>query len=518
MQNYLIDTLSSYQRPFFVARKSGGNIVTEGIPKHQCGHQIAHGSVHGTDGIFVEWEWDGERLVVSNDRYGIYPLFYSCYGGEIRISPSIFHVLAGDFPKTLNMPGLALCLRLEFFLGEETPFEHIHVLPPGSRLTWHDGKMTLEQGSRAVPPPASMPNTLDEAVEQYRYLFAQAIARRPPPASGFTLPLSGGRDSRHILFELQVQGHQPKRVVTVQGFPPIDDEDRQVAGMIARELDLVHDEVTYSPSHLATTLKGIELGELCGIGHAWLLALAAYLKAQQVTCIYDGLAGGVLSGGQQVTEHTLQLIQSGQTVELAEILLGSESKEKPIHSSFRSTFVTKHIPRYLAVERLAKELNRYLDQSNPLLSYIFWNRTRRYIAYLPFSLIGHVKTVYCPYLDHDLFDFLINLDPKYNLAKSFHDETISRSYPQFAHLPYAGKANKPVQQQVIDRYYRRLALESMLYLIRQPGMMRSEFVKTERLVAMLVRDLVTKYPHKAWYLRNMLYIFKLERLSNGVNH
>ena len=513
MQNYPIDTLSSYQRPFFVARKSGGTIVTEGIPKHQCGHQLAHGSVHGTDGIFVEWEWDGERLVVSNDRYGIYPLFYSCYGGEIRISPSILHVLAGDFPKTLNMPGLALCLRLEFFLGEETPFEHIHVLPPGSRLTWHDGKMTLEQGSRAAPPPASLPNTLDEAVEQYRYLFAQAIARRPPPDSGFTLPLSGGRDSRHILFELHAQGYRPTCVVTAQGNPPIDDEDRQIAGIVARELGLVHDEVDYSPSHLATTLKGIELGELCGIGHAWLLGLAAYLKAQQVTCSYDGLAGDVLSAGHQMSEHKLSLIQSGRTVELAEILLGSESQEKALHSSFRSTFVTKHIPRHLAVERLAKELNRYLDQSNPLLSYIFWNRTRRYIAYLPFSLIGHVKTVYCPYLDHNLFDFLINLDPKYNLAKSFHDETISRSYPQFAHIPYKMKTSQPVPQQVQDRYYRRSALESLSYLMRHPQSVWSQFVKTERLAAMLARDALSRHPPKIWYLRNMLYVLQLEQLS-----
>jgi hypothetical protein len=49
---------------------------------------------------------------------------------------------------------------------------------------------------------------------------------------------------------------------------------------------------------------------------------------------------------------------------------------------------------------------------NPLGSFCFWNRTRREIALAPFSTLEGVPTVYAPYLDNHLFDF-INCPPAY---------------------------------------------------------------------------------------------------------
>jgi hypothetical protein len=54
----------------------------------------------------------------------------------------------------------------------------------------------------------------------------------------------------------------------------------------------------------------------------------------------------------------------------------------------------------------------------------------------------HVRTVYAPYLDCDLWDFLMSLRatvtaPGLNGAdKSFHSDAISRAYPQYADVPF----------------------------------------------------------------------------------
>ncbi|MFP4162323.1 MAG: asparagine synthetase B family protein, partial [Ectothiorhodospira sp.] len=161
-----LDILSARERPWFTARYRGGEVSTEGTPSCQLGHQLDNRTGPTPDGIFVEWHWDGTTLTVRNDRYGIHPLFYACHGGEIRISPSILHVLDGPFPKTLNDPGLAVFFRLGFFIREDTPFEHVHVLPPGSELRWQKGDLQLRRGLRDAPMPAHPVGSFDEAVEE----------------------------------------------------------------------------------------------------------------------------------------------------------------------------------------------------------------------------------------------------------------------------------------------------------------------------------------------------------------
>ncbi|MCG5517095.1 MULTISPECIES: asparagine synthetase B family protein [unclassified Ectothiorhodospira] len=502
-------TLSSQERPYFSALWRGGRITTDGVENCQLGHRLDLGGRHGPDGIFVEWSWDGDALTVRNDRYGIYPLFYACHAGEIRISPSILHVLRGDFPKTLNVAALAVFLRLGFFLQEDTPFEHVHLLPPGSTLTWRQGKLTLRRGSMDVPVPETPVTSFDEAVEQYGQLFRQAISRRPPPASGFTLPISGGRDSRHILFELLEQGHKPDLTVTVQSRPPSSNEDLRIARILARELELVHEEIAMPRSYFQANLKDIEVTHFCGSGHTWLLPVAAYLKANGTKTVYDGLAGDVLSGGLQANENRLSLIKSGQTRNVAISLTQESGLTQFLQSSLKDT-PRRILDETLAVERIDNELKTHLGAANPWMSFIFWNRTRRGIGLIPFSILSPVETVYCPYLDHELFDFFWNLDPTYSMGNALHDETIRRSYPQHAHLPFEDKHAPRATGAAESAFYRRGVAEFLAHYMSHPRRLRSRLVKSERIVAMLARDLMRMQCPSTWYLQPSLYLMELE--------
>src|SRR5439155_1603673 len=82
---------------------------------------IPHGD--GTpDGVFAEWKWDGRRLRVRNDRYGVHPLFYYATANEIAVSTSVARLLAGGAPADFDGDAIAVFLRLGFFVGEDTPF------------------------------------------------------------------------------------------------------------------------------------------------------------------------------------------------------------------------------------------------------------------------------------------------------------------------------------------------------------------------------------------------------------
>ncbi|MBK1672748.1 hypothetical protein CKO35_05425 [Ectothiorhodospira shaposhnikovii] len=512
MHSVSLETLSAHERPWFSARLLKGKVSVAGTHSCQLGHRLQNTNGALPDGLFVDWHWDGETLAVRNDRYGIYPLFYACYGGEIRISPCILHVLQGDFPKTINEPGLAIFLRLGFFIREDTPFEHIQVLPPGSELRWQNGLLSLQRGSRAAPLPATPANSFDEAVEAYAALFRKAIERRAPTGSDFTVPISGGRDSRHILFELLRQGHKPSLTVTVRSRPPSANEDIRIARILARELDLRHEEIDRPPSYFKANLKDIELTHFCGSGHTWLLPVSAYLKGRTHT-LYDGLAGSVISGGFQVNQAKLDLVRSGNTRDLATYLL-RENRIEPFLTATLSPIMAKRMDEGLAIEQLAEELETHMDAHHPLVSYIFWNRTRRCISLIPFSILGHVEQVFCPYLDHDVFNFLMNLDAEHSLGNALHDETIRRTYPEYAHLPFEDHEAPLDKGKDYSGYYRRSVLEFMRYFLRHPAKARSRMIRSERIMLMLARDLFKPHCEQAWYLQPSLFMLELERVAS----
>ncbi|RJG16267.1 hypothetical protein, partial [Massilia cavernae] len=174
---------------FLSIRSVSGKFVVRGQPACALGHRLER-SDGAVDGIYANWTWDGSCLTARNDRYGMFPIYYTCRDGEFAISSSIPRLLEAGASCALDEPALSVFFRLGFFIGDDTPFRDIRALPPNTTLRWN-GRLQLESGGRALgrtQPPMSR----DTALDTYIALFRQSIKRRPPPEPDFTVPLSGG--------------------------------------------------------------------------------------------------------------------------------------------------------------------------------------------------------------------------------------------------------------------------------------------------------------------------------------
>src|SRR5262245_31270116 len=100
---------------FLHIRTTSDGLRLIGEPNGKRGHQIRNAAHPQIDGIFIEWNWDGETLILRNDRYGCHPLFYYANSTEIAISNSIDSLLAAGAPRELDDAGLAAFLRLGHF-------------------------------------------------------------------------------------------------------------------------------------------------------------------------------------------------------------------------------------------------------------------------------------------------------------------------------------------------------------------------------------------------------------------
>jgi len=415
-------------------RLDQGTVRLDGPTSGEIGHDLMR--VDGTvrPNLRAGWDWDGQALRAWTDPTGFVPLYYAAGGDRLVLGTGLAAVARRIGGGPPNWDALSVFLRLGFFLAEDTPFRDIRILPPDAVLTWRNGQLRLDGGIR-------MSQVEDigraEALAAYADLFRQAVARRVMADDCITLPLSGGRDSRHILLELEALGHRPIQTLTVlTADQPGGDANGAVADILAQRVGTRQDWCHAATGRAATAEKN----RLTGFGaaeHTWYMGLLPAV-ASIATCAFDGLAGDVLSNGHWFKAERLAKLRAGDVDTLAGDLLAGRPEP-----TFMPTGLARQLHPDRARARLAAELARHIGAPNPIASFVFWNRTRRSVSTMPLGLLASRVPVRVPFLDPDLRGFLMGLPAESFGPRGFHDEVIAAAYPQYADIGYEGAACPP---------------------------------------------------------------------------
>ncbi len=490
-------------RRYFFARQTTDGVSVSVRGTNQCtlGHVLEQHDDASPDGIFASWNWNGEKLTIRNDRYGFYPLFYFHRADEFGVSPSLVTLVEQGAATELDAPGLAFFLRTGFFLGEDTPFKHIKVVPPDAHLEWN-GELHIAGGERVFSGCQDIKR--DEAIERYSHLFKQAIKKRLSVDGEYALPLSGGRDSRHILLELCELGCRPKYCITINRHPTRLSSDVQVASAVAKELNLKHIVAPAPPRFTAERRKNI-LTHFCAERHGWIVGMSDYMR-EMVNTFYDGIAGDVLSQSMFHRQDLWDSYREGRFDELANNILGDEAYKLP--AIFGEIHDAEQL-RHEVHERLVGELKRYAEATNPISMFYFWNRTRRDIALSPFGISHHIERCFCPYLDHQLYDFLTSLPLTIFQDKKFHTETINRAYPKYAYIAYA---RRDIQTSTRERL--KFAAHLALYCLQMPSQRGANLSNIVKEIVGSVQHSGSQQQHPP--LSQLFYLIQLQQLRDGV--
>jgi hypothetical protein len=225
------------------------------------------------------------------------------------------------------------------------------------------------------------------------------------------------------------------------------------------------------------------------------------------------LAGEVLSAGFMLDESKLALFREHRFEALARLIL-QENRLEEVNCHVLAPSVYDSMPIGVAVERLVVELRRHADMPNPVLSFVFWNRTRRCVASIPFAILSDIPVVHCPFLDHDLFDFLFAVDASMVAGNRLHDAAIKRAYPEFAGIPFENSTLKATFSKHDRAYYRDSRKEFLGYLVARA---RSPFaaVKGSYLYSKILVDLVRNEASSPRYMRTALYAVELDALCKS---
>lgn len=407
----------------------------------------------------ARWHWDGTRLIADVDRFGFYNLYVYAKDGQVAVSPNLLELVAQGADATPDARALAVFHRMGIFIHDDTPLTHVRTLPPGGRLVWENGQIAITGG---VEVPRAQNISRDGAVTGMIELFRQAMQRILAAWDGpLTLPLSGGRDSRHILLEMLHQGRSPRACVTFHHNGAAMNAEALAARTVASRAGVAHDVLGHARPRLADAVRSTVMTSLCADEHAQMMPLHDYMLAHPGAA-FDGIAGDILTNPDNDADRFYNLAMKDDYIGIARGLVEGHGRvisqghwgqgAGPLYSPGYDDEVLDYIGRAVA---------QYADAPDPYQIFWMYHRTRREINFVPQAILSPAKTVFCPYLDEDFARFCLSLPYAVTKDQQLHNDAIARAYPEFADIPFAEGFSAPPQRRGSLMHKARSAVDVM---------------------------------------------------------
>ena len=147
-------------------------------------------------GMYAIGIWDDRRrkLFLVRDRLGIKPLCYAVKNGELAFASTPRALRNAGFASEIEPNAMAEYLEFGYVTDDRSIYQGIAKVPTATILEWHDGRISAR--SHWVPPARTdFRGSFDDAVQETRRLFLQAVERRLQADVPVGALLSGGIDS-----------------------------------------------------------------------------------------------------------------------------------------------------------------------------------------------------------------------------------------------------------------------------------------------------------------------------------
>jgi asparagine synthase (glutamine-hydrolysing) len=178
---------------------------------------------------FILWDEEKQQLFASRDRFGIKPLFYHLEpNGSLLLASEIkaLHA-AGVDPEPDPVAWATYLADGLYHHSERTFWAGVQSLPPGGKLTWQAGKLTVSRWYDLAEKVAEADTRpVDVVMVEYLALLEQSVAFRFRSDVPVGINLSGGLDSSILLSLVhRIQGPESdvKAFTFVTGDPAYDE-------------------------------------------------------------------------------------------------------------------------------------------------------------------------------------------------------------------------------------------------------------------------------------------------------
>ncbi len=248
------------------------------------------------DGMFAFGYWDGRRLILARDRFGVKPLYWTRSGDRLAFSSEIKALLQLPWvPKRPDLRALRFHLAFLWAPYPYTAFEGIRKLPPGHMLIWEDGRVSV----RPYYDPVSDHSPSRADPEEVLRALRRSVEEQMVADVEVGLFLSGGVDSSAIAalvpvplraFTLRFRSEDMRREI----FSPEEEYAREVAERYGHTLVPV--EVSFDAEVLRRVVWHLEepIGDGAAVSN---FLLSGGARRMGLKVALSGTGGDELWGG-----------------------------------------------------------------------------------------------------------------------------------------------------------------------------------------------------------------------------
>jgi len=258
--------------------------------------------VHHLRGIFSFALYDRERrqLTLARDRFGVKPLFYAAWAGQLVFASEIKAIVAlPGFTPRLDRQACYDFLGLGYVPEPATGFANVHALPPGSVLVASSRgiRQTAYHRAAADPDPA---RALAPTVDELERTLLDAVAAQTVADVPVAALLSGGIDSSLVVAAHARATGTPTRTFNVRFPDPRHDETPTALAAAAhcgtehRTVDV--DDGAFTTDAILALLRHFDqpFADTSCIPTFW---LATAVRQAGYTCALSGDGGDEAFGG-----------------------------------------------------------------------------------------------------------------------------------------------------------------------------------------------------------------------------
>jgi hypothetical protein len=387
----------------------------------------------------------GDRCVLAVDRLGIRPLFYTSDATGVAFAGTLAAAVAGTGVYEPDYDTLQELMVLGFPLSSRTFIRGVERLAPGTLLDIRSGVPRAAQYwsiAEVAEPRWQQPLEVfvDEARERLRQALIHLLERSGPPT---VCLLSSGYDSRRLLLEAHALGAPLAVITSMWPYPgrPGTTIERTVTGELCRRLGLPRRLVAFpgAPNGVeprrARTVRDVLLDfQVYGRHHIWSVPLVATLSPSHKQANLDGMAGDTFFNNPF---YSLPRAVWGRWRPDSEVLDSIARGRAGADRAWRGL-----LSRSLSA-RIEAALIALPEGPNRLSFFYLLGRTRAMVALLPYGLLDLRVESYCPYLDHDVMDHALSLDPVVKGDRRLQKLALQRHFPALADIP---SSHSPVSE------------------------------------------------------------------------
>ncbi len=274
--------------------------------------------INGVDGLallngqfaFAIYDTLEQSLFMARDRMGIRPLYYALKCGHFVFSSEMKSFLAcPDFDFQLSPKKMQQLFTFWNVKSDDSVFEGISQVAPGSYLKWHKGAVTQGRYWRQpfVDGGSVFKGSMDDAASELKTLLDDAIAIRLRADVPVAAYLSGGIDSSttcQFINQLLPEGFHTFSLTFEN---PWFDESKYQLAMLDQLHSKHHATMFYEQDleqDLAKTIWHAET-PLLRTGPVPMMKLSELVRQNQIKVVITGEGADEVLGGYNIFKETL---------------------------------------------------------------------------------------------------------------------------------------------------------------------------------------------------------------------